>query len=81
MLTAEEIRAKSKALHDEISASYYSGTSGLSKEQFDLQHGKIWNDMEADLITEGYKKTPKPPRDLEAEIDTLKVKVSDLGKK
>jgi len=60
-MTAEEIRYKHKALHDELSDAFYAGTSGLTKEEFDLQHGRIWADMEAELIAEGYLTPPAPP--------------------
>jgi len=80
-MTEEEIKTKYKGLHDELSNGYYSGTSGLTKEEFDLQHGKIWNDMEAELIAEGYRQPPEPVRDLATEIDELKVKIEILEKK
>jgi len=54
MPTEQEIKANYKQLHDVLSESYYDGTSGLTKEEFDFQHGQIWNDMEALLIVEGY---------------------------
>lgn len=53
MPTCEEIRANYKAQHDTLSESYYAGTSGLTKEEFDTQHGAIWNAMEAELIAQG----------------------------
>lgn len=61
MLTEEEIRAKYMVLHNELSESYYSGASGLTKEEFDTQHGQIWNDMKAELIAEGYIQPPPEP--------------------
>ena len=76
----EEIITKYKALHDTLTQSYYSGTRGLSKEEFDLQHGKIWSDMEAELIAEGYSQPPEPPRDLATEIDNLNTRIKDLEK-
>lgn len=60
-MTEAEIKAKYKALHDTLAESYYGGTSGLTKEEFDIQHGKIWNDMEAELIAEGYRQPPPEP--------------------
>lgn len=59
-MTEEEIRAHYKELHDTLSASYYAGTSGLTKEEFDLQHGHIWADMKAELTPEGYEPPPDP---------------------
>ena len=78
MPTEAEIKSKYKAQHDTRSESYYAGTSGLTKEQFALQHGKIWNDMEAELIAKGYLKLPEPVKDLAAEIDSLKAKIEKL---
>ena len=75
-----EIRARYKELHDNLGESYYKRHE-LSKEDFDLQHGKIWNDMEAELISEGYLTPPEPARDLEKEIDELKEKIKELEKK
>ncbi len=37
--------------HDELSRSYYSGKSGLSKEEFDRQHGAIWTEYDAFIKT------------------------------
>ena len=74
-MTKAEIKAKWKALHDTLSESYYANISGLTKKEFDWQHGKIWNDMEAELIAEGYKTPPKPRRNLEAEFDSLKADI------
>ena len=81
MPTEKEVRVKYKILHDELSSSYYTDAIGLTKEEFDLQHGKIWNDMEAELIAEGYIKPSEPIRDLAKEIDALKAKIVVLEKK
>jgi len=61
MASEAEIRASYKLQHDELSADYYAGTSGLTKEEFDTQHGQIWNDMESELIAEGYRQPPPEP--------------------
>ncbi len=76
-MTEKEIISKYKALHDTLSESYYN-FHNLSQEAFDTQHGKIWNDMKVELIAEGYLTPPEPPRNLEAEVDELKAKVSKL---
>ena len=73
-----EIRANYKALHNDLERDYYGGTSELTKEEFDFQHGKIWNDMETELIAEGYLIPPEPIRDLIAEIDELKAEIENL---
>lgn len=80
MVTEAEIKAKYKALHDELGESYYERHE-LTKEEFDLQHGKIWNDMEAELIAKGYLTPPEPVRDPLVEIDKLKTRVERLEKK
>ena len=66
MLTDKEIEGKYKKLHDELSISYYAGTSGLTKEQFDLQHGKVCADMEVELIAGGFLPPIEPPVDWKA---------------
>ena len=79
MSTREEIKAKYKKLHNSLSEPYYAGTSGLIKEQFDLQHGKIWADMEVELKTASdYVAPPPPPRNFASEIDDLKVEIEIL---
>ena len=77
-MTEKEIKEAYKNQHDTLSEDYYSGTSGLTKEQFDQQHGQVWKDMETELIAEGYLTPPKPERDLEVEVDELKIKVEAL---
>ncbi|GAI40765.1 unnamed protein product [marine sediment metagenome] len=77
-MTEAEIIAKYKALHDTLSERYYGGTRDLSKEQFDAQHGKIWSDLEAELIAAGYRQPPEPVRDLPTEIDDLDRRIKDL---
>lgn len=81
MPTEAEIKAKYKNLHDDLSKSYYGGTSGLTKEEFDAQHGQIWADMEAELIAGGYLTLPEPVRDLAKELDTLKTWAKTKGYK
>ena len=80
-MTEREIKDKYKKLHDELSVSYYFGASGLTKEQFDLKHGKIWSDVDAELISGGYRKIPEPPRNLVVEIDALKARIEMLEKR
>ena len=81
MPTEVEIKTRYKKLHDDLSEAYYGGTSGLTKEEFDIQHGKVWNDMEAELIVEGYLSPPIPRRDLEVEIDDLRTRIKALEAK
>ena len=54
---------------------------GKSIEEFNLKHGEIWRNHEAELIAGGYLTLPKPPRNLEAEIDVLKTEIEKLEKK
>jgi len=49
MKTKQQIIAKYKKQHDELSQAYYTGTSGLTKEEFDRQHGQNWDNMDAKL--------------------------------
>lgn len=78
MLTEKQIKTKWKKQHDILSEAYYNGTSGLTKEEFDSQHGAIWEMMESELIEAGYSQLPEPPRDLVAELDKLKLRVAAL---
>ena len=80
-MTEQKIRNKYTKLHDKLTASHYGGTGGLTKEQFDTQHAKIWTDMETELITGGFIQPPQPERKLAGEIDELKAKVAELEKK
>ncbi|KKL62825.1 hypothetical protein LCGC14_2181370, partial [marine sediment metagenome] len=61
-----EIKTNHKNLHDSISEDYYKNKL-MSKEDFDYYHGQNWENMESELITEGYIKIPEPVRDLGAE--------------
>lgn len=74
-MTEAKIKAKYLALHNELTEAYYSGKSDLTKEEFDIQHGKIWNDMRGELIAGGFLVIPPPVRDLEIEVDELKTKI------
>ena len=78
-MTAKEIRTKYKDLHDNLSDTYYKKHE-LTKEEFDIRHGQIWGDMEAELIAGGYLTLPEPERDLAAEIDDLKAELSAMKK-
>ena len=80
MQTEKEIKTNFKKLHDDLSDIYYDGTMGMSKEEFDNQHGMIWDTMRDELIAGGFITVPPPPRDLKAEIDELKIKVDALEK-
>jgi len=85
-MTKDEIIAKYKQQHYDLKMPFYGKkrTVGVTPEEqatFDLEHGQIWNNMEAELIAGGYIIIPEPPRDLEAEIDELKVKVKKLEEK
>jgi len=69
MPTEAEIRDNYKDQHDVLTKSYYEGTSGLSKAQFDQQHAQVWADMETELLAGGYLVAPAPPRS--SHISTL----------
>ena len=78
MLSEKQIRENWKNQHAILSRAYYSGTSGLTKEEFDSQHGACWEMLESELIEAGYKQLPIPPRDLIAEIDDLEKRIQKL---
>ena len=77
MATEAEIKTNHKEIHDTVSEDYYKNKL-MSKEEFDFLHGQNWDNMDTELIAEGYIKIPKPPRDLEAEIDGLRDKIDKL---
>lgn len=81
MLSEKQIIAKWKKQHDILSEAYYAGTSGLTKEEFDSQHGAIWEMLESELIEAGYIQPREPARDLQAEIDSLKNQLATLDSK
>lgn len=72
----QQIKAKYKKLHDELSAVYYKARGGSAdpahlKAEFESQHARIWVDLAMELANAGYTKPPGVKRDLEAEIDEL----------
>lgn len=79
-MTEVEIKAKYLGLHNELAESYYSGSSGLAKEEFDIQHGQIWTDMETELRAGGFIAEPKPTIDWQAEYDKASDKIKVLAK-
>ncbi len=81
MPTENQIKTNYKKLHDDLSDIYYDGTMGITKTDFDAQHGLIWDSMRDELIAAGHLTLPEPPRDLAAEVDTLKAAVIALEAK
>uniref|UniRef100_A0A6M3K345 Uncharacterized protein n=1 Tax=viral metagenome TaxID=1070528 RepID=A0A6M3K345_9ZZZZ len=77
MATEKEIKAKYKAQHDSLTEDYYKNKL-MSKDDFDLQHGQNWIDMEVELIVGGFFKPLEPVRDLKAEIDELRAEINKL---
>ena len=56
---------------------------GKSIDEFNQRHADIWRGHEAELIAEGFMKSPVPPepkRDLAAEIDDIKSRLAQLEK-
>ena len=79
MPTEKDIKSIHITLHDSLSEDYYQNKL-MSKEEFDYYHGQNWDDMEDELITEGRRTIPEPPRDLLAEIDELKARLDKITK-
>lgn len=80
MLT-KEIRDKAKLAHDNLTKNFYQkkrsedGITQAEQSEFDIQHAKIWADMEAEIkLTDDYI-SPIPPRDLAMEIASLKTRI------
>ncbi|MCW3992755.1 MAG: hypothetical protein NWE79_08590 [Candidatus Bathyarchaeota archaeon] len=53
MPTMKEIRAKYKGIHDGLSDQFYFQKS-IDKMTFDTLHAKCWNDMQQELLDNGY---------------------------
>lgn len=54
---------------------------GKSIDDFNLAHGQLWQNHEAELIASGFMEPalpPELPRDLAAEIDELKQEIDKL---
>ena len=79
MPTEKEIKDIHVSLHDSLSEDYYQNKL-MSKEDFDYLHGQNWEDMEAELITGGYRTIPESPKDLATEIDELKARLDKITK-
>ncbi len=82
MPTEGEIRGNHKALHDAMSAVYYAKSQeqqAIDKADFDAEHGTNWDELEAELITEGYREAPVPERDLPAEVDALRTRLDNAA--
>ena len=75
-MSEKEIRSFYKNVHNKLSESYYAGKSGLTKEEFDTQHGKVWADMEAELLEGGLIPTPGPS--LEDRVALLEARVKEI---
>lgn len=74
------IIATFKAQHDILTIDYYTGVSGLTKEQFDQEHGQIWQDLDNELVASGFKQLPGPALDVGKELLRLKVRIDKLEK-
>jgi len=60
MPTEAKIKAKYITAHGELEKQYYK-YGLIPKEEFDQLHGQNWNDMETELLAEGYLTPPTPP--------------------
>ena len=83
MPTIDEIKTNYKEQHNTLSEAFYTKkkTVGVTQEEksiFDQQHGQIWNNMEAELLAEGYIQPPEPPFDVVKEIADLKAVIEKL---
>ena len=80
MATPEEIRSTYKQIHDTMTKEFYPlKKAGLIDNElqaiFDISHGQNWNDMNAELIAEGYLKPYIDPLiKLEARVEQLENK-------
>jgi len=80
----KEIKANAKKEHDLLTRLFYNPPESLpvedriTKEEFDLQHAKVWADMEAEIKTAEDYIEPVKPRDLAKEIDAIKADILSL---
>lgn len=72
-----EIVEKHEKRHKELEQLFYFDKE-ISKEEFDRLHGENWTGLERALIESGFLAEPKELRDLAAELDNLKERVSKL---
>lgn len=77
MPTKAEIDQEYRDRHADLEARYYK-TGELEKAEFDQLHGQLWNNHQAELIAGGHRKPAQPARDLGAEMDNLKGRVTNL---
>ena len=73
----EEIKQRYLLKHDTLTSDYYE-KGLLSKEEFDQDHGKLWNDYWQELLDKGLIVESEPPRLLGAEIDALELRIKAL---
>jgi len=80
MPTEKEIINKYEDIHDSLTEDYYKKKL-MAKVEFVFYHGQNWDDMETELIAEGYRELQKPARDVLKELDDLRLKITELEKK
>jgi len=84
MKTEQEIIETAKKLHDQLTEAYYE-RHVMTKEEFDIAHGQIWDGMEAELIAGGYRQPPVDYRELyhlaETHLERVDIIAEKLGLK
>jgi len=80
MPTEKQIKAPFIATHKELIRQRYK-YGLISQAEHDLLHALNWDDMETELIAEGYRNPQKPTRDVLKELDDLRLKITELEKK
>ena len=73
----KEIKARYLKTHDELSEDYYKNKL-MSEAEFIEYHWQNWNDLEAELIAEGYRQPHEPEMDYKTEILKLKDEIEKL---
>jgi len=83
-LENEYFKIVNETRDDEVIGQHRELKKGKSIDEFNILHGEIWRNHEAELIAEGYLESRpelEPPRDLLAEIDKLQHRVEELEAK
>lgn len=76
-MNQKQIDQKYRKQHSDLETRYYKNGE-ISKEEFDLLHGELWDSHKNELVEAGLITIPEPPRDLKTELDELKARVKSL---
>ncbi len=83
MPTIFQIKANYKNQHDTLSQAFYAkkrstGVTQAEQDTFNAQHKAVWDNCDTEIKTASDYVEPVKPRDLVAELDTLKTRIKAL---